>query len=35
MQRNCELTMIVPDKVLEKYGLIERSVGEEKSWMTS
>ena len=35
MQRNCELTMIVPDQVLEKYGLIERSVGEEKSWMTS
>lgn len=35
MQRNCETAMVVPDAVLEDYGLVELDVGEEKSWMTS
>jgi Mg-chelatase subunit ChlD len=35
MQRNCETVMVVPDLVLEGYGLLESNIGEEQSWMTS
>jgi Mg-chelatase subunit ChlD len=35
MQRNCETVMVIPDTVLEKYGLLEGAIGEEHSWITS
>jgi len=35
MQRNCETVLVVPDLVLEKYGLLEPDISEEHSWMTS
>lgn len=35
MQRNCETVQVVPDVVLEKYGLFEPEVSKEQSWMTS
>ena len=35
MQRNCETVLVVPDAVLEKYGLLESEMSEEQSWMTS
>jgi Mg-chelatase subunit ChlD len=35
MQRNCETVLIIPDAVLENYGLLEPEVGKEQSWMTS
>jgi hypothetical protein len=35
MQRNCETVLIIPDVVLEKYGLLETDVSKEHSWITS
>jgi hypothetical protein len=35
MQRNCETVLVVPDAVLEQYGLLEPDINEEHSWMTS
>ena len=35
MQRNCETVLVVPDTVLETYGLLGPEIGEEHSWMTS
>ena len=35
MQRNCETVLVVPDVVLEQYGLLEPELSEEHSWMTS
>jgi hypothetical protein len=35
MQRNCETVLVVPDVVLEKYGLLEPDISKEQSWMTS
>ena len=35
MQRNCETVMVIPDAVLERYGLLEPDTSEEQSWMTS
>ncbi len=35
MKRTCEAVLFVPATILESYGLTERSVGEETSWMTS